>query len=71
MKSRVTARPAEREEMPDKRWQGRRRREKEGGGGRKRRRGEGRGVGEAHSARENVKTESIHKAEKLNVRGWR
>lgn len=36
-------------------------------GGRKRRRGEG----EAHSARENVKTESIHKAEKLNVRGWR
>lgn len=40
-------------------------------GGRKRRRGEGRGVGEAHSARENVKTESIHKAEKLNVRGWR
>lgn len=44
---------------------------KGGRGGRKRRRGEGRGVGEAHSARENVKTESIHKAEKLNVRGWR
>lgn len=51
MKSRVTARPAKREEMPDKRWQGSRRRESRGG--RKRRRGAG--IGEVHSARENFK----------------